>query len=104
MDKYDYRLEYPQTFSDIPPEKIMSLLKDTTNTVSLDIDMLVEGESRKVVQVDQSIPVNDLLYKIVPSVFSSTFKDIPPSLLESLWLFIDIKGLPCNLPLLCGST
>lgn len=102
LDVYDYNLRAPNKFQFIPKEKTISIFKDVTNSVSLDIEIEGEVISMKVLQVPQQSTMAEL-YTQVLARFQSNFKDFN-NLVDSMWFCIHIRDEREDVHLLQYST
>lgn len=89
LDIYDYSIRPPTKYQFIPKEKTISIFKDITNSVSLDIEIEGETIGMKVLQVSQQLTVAEL-YTQVLSKFQGSFKDFN-SLTDAFWFCIHIR-------------
>lgn len=99
VDKRDYHMTDRAKFAGVPKEKLLALLREATSTTTLDLEIEVEAVSKKVIQVDASLTVNDFIMNPTDEKIKPLFREVS-SLEGAFWLFVSVKGTAQEMALL----
>lgn len=99
VDIRDYHIVDPNKYSPISKEKLVVLLKEATNLVSMDIEIEVETISKKVIQIDANVTVNDFIMNPTDEKIKPLFRELM-ALEGAFWLYISIRDKAQDIPLL----
>ena len=99
VDIRDYHLTDPQRFTPVPKEKLISLLKESPSSVSLDLDLEIDTISRKVLQVDSSHLINEFVLNPTDDKIKPMFREVAAQE-GAFWLYVVIRDKVQDVPLL----